>query len=127
MPGPAGSRDDDEAARQVRRHIDKSSLRFYVQRQIFCQITGQVLDVRRAVALRAEDPAGHTATVVMTGDAWDASKEKVLANAAAGGIKTEVLDGRELHKRARQGGRRRMMVPVQPPQSPRPGGPVPRA
>jgi hypothetical protein len=128
MSGLADGQRDDEAARQVQRQVDRTSLRFYVQQAIFCQVTRRVLDVRRAVALRAEDTAGRVATVVMTADAWDANREKVLANAAKASIKTEVLDGRELHRRTPQGGQRGKHLPVQqPPQSPHPSGPVPRA
>jgi len=128
MSDPAGGQRDDEAAQRIQRQVDRSSLRFYVQRAIFCQVTGKILDQRRAVAVRAEDSAGRGATIVMTADAWDASKEKMLANAAAAGLKTEVLDGRELHKRTPQGRRRGQQSLIQhPPQSPRPGGPAPRA
>jgi hypothetical protein len=59
MPDLADGQRDDEPARQVRRAVDRNSLRFYVQQAIFCQVTGHVLDVRQAVALRAEDPAGR--------------------------------------------------------------------
>jgi hypothetical protein len=121
MPDLSDGRRDDEAARQVQRAVDRGSLRFYVQQAIVCQVTGRVLDVRRAVALRAEDPAGHAVTVVMT------SKDRILANAARGALKTEVLDGRELHKRTSQGRSRGKRPPVQqPPQSPGASGPAPR-
>lgn len=127
MPDLSDGRRDDEAARQVQRAVDRSSLRFYVQQAIVCQVTGRVLDVRRAVALRAEDPAGRSVTVVMTSDAWDANKDRILANAARGALKTEVLDGRELHRRTSQGRSRGKMPPVQqPPQSAWASGPAPR-
>jgi hypothetical protein len=127
MPGLPDGQRDDEAARHLRHRVEKETLKFHVQRAIFCQVTGRVLDVRRAVALRAEDPAGRTATVVMTGDAWDANKKRLLANAAAAALKTEVLDGRQLHKRTPQGGRRGKAVALQPPPpSPRASGPAPR-
>jgi hypothetical protein len=127
MPGVADGQHDD-AARQAQRQADRRLLRLYVQQEIFCQVTRRVLDVRRAVAVRAEDPAGHTATIVMTGDAWDAGKERILANAARGGVKTEVLDGRELHRRPSRGGvREKKALVQQPPGSSRPSGPVPRA
>ena len=128
MPGLADGQRDDAAARHLQRQVDRASLRFYVQQAIFCRLTGRVLDQRRAVAVLAKDTAGRVATVVMTADAWDASKDKIPANAARASIKTEVLDGRELHKRTPQRSQRDNHPPVQrPPQSPRPSGPVPRA
>lgn len=76
-----------------RNSINRESLKYMVQREIFCPFTGNVLDVRNAVEIDITKPDGKTVPIVMIAEHWDACKDEVLATE---GYTIEVLDGREL-------------------------------
>jgi purine-nucleoside phosphorylase len=83
----------DPAERE--KFLQEETLRHAVMTKIFCQISGQVLDVRDAVLFTCTHN-GNTGAVVMKGDRWDAMSEGVLAKAAEIGAAVEVIDGRAL-------------------------------
>lgn len=67
----------------------------YVQRQITCEITGQILDVRRAVVIHTnlETPKA----LVMSADGWEKVEQRLREGIEAlDGEITEIIDGREL-------------------------------
>ncbi|MCP2341145.1 hypothetical protein [Actinomadura rupiterrae] len=72
--------------------VARELLRFAVQRQIACPITGEVLDVANAVLVDATDHGG--AMVVVTGEAWDQHEQTIRAK--LGGTRADVHDGRRL-------------------------------
>jgi hypothetical protein len=63
-----------------------------VQRQMFCQISGKILDKRKAVLVIPS----VSGMVVMTADVWDARKELATTEMGKAGVTFEVYDGREL-------------------------------
>ena len=78
----------------------RAVLKGAVQRQLFCQVTQQVLDVKRAVACEIYFPSGNVATIVVTADAWPQIKDgfpEMVADGTA--TKVEIYDGRELFGR----------------------------
>lgn len=86
MFGTAEDRADFEAI---------TTLRAAVQRQILCQTTGAVLDVRTAVYVSITDPASEArSALAVTGEAWDRAREQVLSVATDRGWTVEVTDGR---------------------------------
>lgn len=94
----------DPDAAQV--YVNQQVLKYAVQRQIFCQATGQVLDQRRAVLVTLTNtsttPPAHR-SVILTATAYDKRKDSFLAAVKERpAIKLEVLDGRELFKRNRK-------------------------
>jgi hypothetical protein len=119
----------DTAGGRTQRSADREALRYCVQRAIFCEITGQVLDVRRAVALITELPSGQKSTIVMTAATWDERKGALFE--ALPDLKARMLDGRELFGRPgtrKPRGARPATAPrpQMPPRAPRPSGPAPR-
>lgn len=84
---------DDPADRE--KFVQQETLRHAIMTKIFCQISGQVLDIRDAVLFTCTHN-GNRGAVVMKGDRWDAMAEGVLAKAAELGAETEVIDGRAL-------------------------------
>jgi hypothetical protein len=85
-------------------YLDRISLRDMVQRRIFCEATGAVLDIRTAVvvAIHRDTADGpEAACVVMTAAAYDnGGRERiaqVVASAAERGtvFVPQVIDGRD--------------------------------
>jgi hypothetical protein len=82
--------------------INREVLLGAVMRQIFCQKTGTVLDIRTAVFTTitrdaSNDSAAINVAVIVTGDAFDAmgGVEHAKATAATCGGTFEVIDGRD--------------------------------
>lgn len=82
--------------------INREVLLAAIMRQIFCQKTGNVLDVRTAVLTTIHRPEGEhgaaiTASVIMTGDAFDANGGVSFARETAEKYHAayEVTDGRD--------------------------------
>lgn len=82
--------------------INREVLLAAVMRQIFCQKTGRVLDIRTAVltTITREADADRKAvnvSVIMTGEAFDAvgGYDHAKATAATCGGTFEVIDGRD--------------------------------
>ena len=92
----------DEEASQA--YVNHALLVYGVQRQIFCQRTGDILDTRRAVMVTITKGAARQG-IMLTGEAWDEVAEDVRASAAEIGAVVEVIEGRsytskgELRKR----------------------------
>ncbi|MFI7283103.1 hypothetical protein ACIBOV_22865 [Micromonospora chersina] len=84
---------DNDADRE--KFLNREVLRHAVMRQITCERTGQVLDVRTAVMVTWIKGDSRSA-VVVTGEAWDEVGESVRAKVAELGAELEVIDGREL-------------------------------
>jgi hypothetical protein len=81
--------------------LARITLKYAVQRAIFCAYCGKVLDVRSAVLLDGSDDGGRMD--LMHADEWDRVLDKsgsVEALEAKLGYQVEVLDGRELFGRA---------------------------
>ncbi len=77
------------------RFLNQETVRAAVMRMITCQRTGKVLDMRTAVYVLLVKGELRRA-YVFTGDAWDAMKDDVAADAVAAGATIEVTDGREV-------------------------------
>lgn len=84
-------------------YLDRISLRDMVQRRIFCEVTGAVLDIRTAVmvAIHRDTADGpEAACVVMTAAAYDdGGRERIaqvvaLATERGSVLVPEVIDGR---------------------------------
>jgi hypothetical protein len=71
--------------------VNREFLRYEVQKQVFCDYTGNVLDVRRTVLVNVD--AGSGASYVMDASHWDKVKDGLL-EAFPG--KVTVVDGREI-------------------------------
>lgn len=73
---------------------DRLPLLYAIQREIFCERSGRVLDIGRAVlviAHKGEDTFSH----VLDGPAWDEVSEDVTARLEAIGATVETIDGRD--------------------------------
>jgi hypothetical protein len=83
---------------QLRRTVERNSLRYSVSREIFCPVTGEVLDVRRAVEVTVLLDGKVAAVMVMAASAWDDREESARAALARSYpmAEVEVLDGRVL-------------------------------
>jgi hypothetical protein len=79
----------------VRDAVIRQMTLYRIQRQIFCKHTGQVLDVRSAVAL-VGGPDDDDVLAVLSPDAWaripDAGKQRLRAEA---GVTSVWIAGRE--------------------------------
>jgi hypothetical protein len=81
----------------LERRVNRESLKFSVQRQIFCPYTDRILDVRRAVLLTVKGTA-TCVEYIMHADHWDDVKLSILA--AYGdkpGYTIDVIDGRDYY------------------------------
>lgn len=79
---------DPEMIRRGQREVVKAA----VQRAMFCQFTGHLLDMKRTVVLMSAEQG----TVVLEAELWDERKDAVAAALAKSGTTLEVYDGREL-------------------------------
>lgn len=86
----AGNQDEIDAA------MDRETLKYAVQRVIFCPLSEVVLDIRTAVYIEitmADGTSGGSS--VFDGKAWDeVYAEKMPALCAEKGITLKVVDGR---------------------------------
>ena len=81
----------------LERRVNRESLKFSVQRQIFCPYTDRILDVRQAVLLTVK---GQVSCVefVMHANHWDGVKDSVLAAyGSKPGYVVDVIDGRDYY------------------------------
>ncbi|MFU8873227.1 hypothetical protein [Micromonospora sp. SL4-19] len=85
---------DNDADRE--KFLNREVLRHAVMRQITCERTGQVLDVRTAVLVTWIRGDSRSA-VAVTGEAWDEVAAHVQAKVADLGAELEVIDGRTLN------------------------------
>lgn len=79
--------------------VKRELLKFEVQKQITCPRTGDVLDVRTAVAVTVKNAQGGESTFAMVGTEWDKIANHIQHLAVEQKCTVEVLDGRELFKR----------------------------
>lgn len=85
---------------EMERQANRDLVKYAVMQAMFCpgkHCGGKILDMRRAVLVTVADR-----NAILCGDCWDKSKEELTSKVAASGrdIKIEVLDGRELFKKA---------------------------
>lgn len=80
--------------------LRRNLVKYAVQRQIFCQATEQVLDMRRAVLVEVSHPENGKATLILSGDAYDERIAPKLAQFLANGLTVEIHDGRGLFSRS---------------------------
>lgn len=80
------------------REIQRQALRYAVQRAIFCPVTGEVLDMRRAVDVTVRRNGAIATTMVMAAHAWDTQGPAAMSavSEAFPDATWEILDGREL-------------------------------
>lgn len=76
----------------IEKMADREILRYAVQREIFCPVSGKILDVRRSVLLMGEG----IKTYVVHADVWDEIGYAALDACTEQGLTAEVYDGREL-------------------------------
>lgn len=79
-------------------YVNYQTLLYAVQRQMFCQATGVVLNVRSAVLSSVSLPDGRAAALIRTAEAYDevGGLDQVKAvTAAFPGATYEVIDGRD--------------------------------
>lgn len=81
---------DDYLARQ----LGQALLRYAVQRYMFCQISGAVLDMRSAVLIDGSD--NGLGMMVVTARVYDIAAETLAARL---GDDIDIYDGRELFSR----------------------------
>lgn len=91
-----------QEGRQIMQNvIDVQTVKYAVQRQIICQLSGKVLDWRKAVAIETYNDGKLINTTVVTGEAFDsdvkANVEQITE--ANPGLTLKVYDGREISKR----------------------------
>lgn len=80
----------------IEQEVNKQLLLHMVQRHMFCDISGKILDVDDAVFITGNRGEEIVARHIMTGDVWDDGKARVEALATEAGFTLEVIDGREL-------------------------------
>lgn len=80
-----------EVLSQIARRANREILKYAVQRAMFCEFTGSVLDVRRAVLVEAP----HKSYIITT-EHWDKVKDSILDHPSLAG-KVKVLDGRDYY------------------------------
>ncbi len=78
---------------------DRIALKAAVQKQIFDNETGAVLDVRRAVLITVTPPAdrGRAVMEVFDAERWDGVAEHFTTVCRDKGIALEVIDGRQVY------------------------------
>jgi hypothetical protein len=78
-------------------YVNHQTLLYAVQREMFCQDTGAILDVRRAVLSTVRLPDGTAASLIRTDEAFErvGGTEQVRAVADHFGGTYEVIDGRD--------------------------------
>lgn len=84
---------DNEADRE--RFFNREVLQHGVMRQIVCEFSGELLDVRTAVMVTTVKDDSRSAWVLV-GEAWDEVEPRLRAKAAELGMEVEVIDGRTL-------------------------------
>lgn len=85
---------DDPAYRDA--IVNRAVLLAAVQRQMFCQGTGRVLDVRTAVLVTFKQGDKSGGAMVLHGDAYDESWKTIVEEAAReAGYAVETIDGRD--------------------------------
>lgn len=77
--------------------VNRVALRYAVQHQIFCKVSGKILDVRTAVLVTVTTGHDGPGIVVLDGTVWAKVEPDFRAKAAHLGAALEVIDGRELH------------------------------
>jgi hypothetical protein len=82
---------DVKSLNPLEKKVNRELLKYAVQRQIFCEFSGNVLDVRRAVLVET----GTRSWVVST-DRWDEVKDSILSLPELTG-KVNVIDGRDYY------------------------------
>jgi len=78
-------------------YVNYQTLLYAVQREMFCQDTGAILDVRRAVLSTVRLPDGAAVALIRTDEAFDrvGGVDLVKATADHFGGTYEVIDGRD--------------------------------
>lgn len=83
--------------------MNRELIKYAVQRKIFCDLTGNVLDMARAVVIDVEADQKVIAHMVLTASAWDEAGESIMARLAhmtetgqvPAPVVIDVLDGRD--------------------------------
>lgn len=63
--------DRGETIMEMERTVDREILRYAVARQITCQISGRVLDVKNTVAAEVKFRSGNVNTIVVDASQWE--------------------------------------------------------
>jgi hypothetical protein len=82
---------DVKSLNPLEKKVNRELLKYAVQRQIFCEFSGNVLDVRRAVLVETPGRA-----YVVNTERWDEVKDDILGHPALAG-KVTVYDGRDYY------------------------------
>ena len=80
----------------MEREVNKQVLLYAVQRKMFCDTTGQILDVRDSVLITGTKSGQTVVNLCIKGTVWDDGKADVEAVAEQNGVTLEVIDGRDL-------------------------------
>lgn len=76
--------------------LRRNLLKWAVGREMFCKLTGTLLDARQAVLVEFRGAEDRQTTLVVTGEAYDTQIAPKLARFLASGLTIEVHDGRDL-------------------------------
>jgi hypothetical protein len=76
--------------------VNRQVLLYAVQRKMFCDITGQILDVRDSVLVTGEKDGQTVVNLCVKGTAWDDGAEDAKAKAEDLGVVLDIIDGRNL-------------------------------
>lgn len=96
-------------------HIDREALRYAIIRQIFCERSGVVLDIRTAVLATATKD-GQSRSVILAGPAFDEVRDELERRAEAIGAEMTVIDGRNYTAKGEL--RKKVSLVKQPPTAP---------
>lgn len=76
--------------------VNRELLKFAVQRNIFCRISGEVLDIRTAVLITGTKDGANVVNLCVTGEVFDNGRDDMIATATENGVTLEIIDGRAL-------------------------------
>jgi hypothetical protein len=76
---------------------DIETCKMYASRQMFCPVSGVILDTRTVVVIELTH-MGKTQSTCMHGDTWDTREKDLRAACAEKGVDVNVIDGRVLER-----------------------------
>jgi hypothetical protein len=82
--------------------VNREVLKYAIQRQIFCKVSGRALDIRTSVLVTITTASGTTGSDVFDGSVWDLRADTVTAACAERGWTLDVIDGRIVNARKRR-------------------------
>jgi len=80
----------------IEQEVNREVLLYAVQRKIFCDISGKILDIDTAVLFLGTKDGENAVNIIMDGAVWDENGAASIEKAEALGIVPEIIDGREL-------------------------------